>query len=218
MRKIVLYCLIWIGAWQASAQKFIYKSDKFDELSKNHKTLAILPFFANLKLESNKELDKKQLLALAEKEGHAVQEALETYFLKRKKKKKFTVTFQSVGKTNAILKRNGIDYNNLKIYTGAQLAEILKVDGIINGNLTLNALLSEGVSTSFSLVDYFLGKSKYGRIAIKISDGDSGKLIWKYEKEINRKSGRNTGELIDIMMRKASRRFPYEKERRRDKK
>lgn len=215
MRNLFFLGVLFGAMMQLSAQKFIYKSNKFEELSKHHKSLAILPFFAQLDLESSQGLSKEQLLALAEKEGHAVQEALETYFLKRKKKKKFTVSFQSIDQTNALLLKNNIDYKNLKVYTGNQLAEILNVDGIINGNLTLNALLSEGVSTSFNLVDYFLGKSKYGRIAVKISDGATGKLIWKYEKEINRKSGKNTYELIDIMMRKASRRFPYEKDKKR---
>jgi hypothetical protein len=43
-------------------------------------------------------------------------------------------------------------------------------------------------------------------------------LIWKYEKQINKKSGKNTTDLIDLMMKMASRKFPYDRERPRDRK
>ena len=67
-------------------------------------------------------------------------------------------------------------------------------------------------------MDYFLGDANYGRIGVKISDGTTGKLLWKYEKEINKKSGRNTNDLIDRMMKLAARKFPYDREKRRDRK
>ena len=95
-----------------------------------------------------------------------------------------------------------------------ELCNILGVDGIISGNLTLRALISKGVPENpFDFFSLFK-KSDYGRIAIKISDGKTGKLLWKYEKTITRKSGRNTKAIIDAMMRKLSRKFPYDRERK----
>ena len=123
--------------------------------------------------------------------------------------------FQNIEDTNAILSQNGIDYNNLDIYTTQELCKILKVDGIISGNLHLNILLSEGVPTDFSLLDYFSGDANYGRIGVKISDGNTGKLLWKFEKGITKKTGKNTTELIEKMMKMASRKFPYDKEKKR---
>jgi hypothetical protein len=153
---------------------------------------------------------------LEEKEGYAVQNALETYFGRGKKRKKFTVAFQNSEDTNALLAKKNISYNNIDRYTIRELASVLGVDGIISGNLDINVLLSEGLPEDFSFMDYILGDADYGRIGIKISDGDSGKLLWKYEQEINKKSGKNTDDLIDKMMKKAARRFPYDKESRRD--
>src|SRR5690606_38549005 len=159
-----------------------------------------------------------ELKDLREKEGYAVQDALETYFSKRKKKKKFSVEFQNTKNTNAILKQNGISYDNIDVYGVKELAQILEVDGIISGTLDLNVLLSKGVPTEFSLLDYINGDANYGRIGVKISDGMTGKLLWKYEKQINKKSGKNTTDLIDLMMKLASRKFPYDRERPRDRK
>lgn len=178
--------------------------------------LAILPFLTHLDLKDD--MTKEELRALEKKEGLAVQDALETYFSRRKKKKKFSVEFQNTENTNAMLAQNNISYENMDVYTIKELSEILKVDGIISGNLDLNVLLSKGVATKFSIIDYFLGEADYGRIGMKISDGGSGKLLWKYEKKINKKSGKNTDDLIDRMMKLATRKFPYDREKRREKK
>lgn len=212
MMKRTLLLFFFLGLAGASAQKDIYLSNHFQELSNDHKVLAIIPFFTHLDLEqavSNREQDR-----LEEKEGYAVQDALETYFGRGRKRKKFSVSFQNSEDTNALLLQNDISYSTIDRYTIKELAGILGVDGIISGNLDVNVLLSDGVPAEFSFLDYILGDANYGRIGIKISDGNTGKLLWKYEQEITRKSGKNTDELIDKMMKKAARKFPYDKEGR----
>ena len=196
MKKLFVL-MLFLSGMLGSAQKNIYEHKNFDYLSQNHKVLAILPFLTNLELKHD--IDK------------------ETYFSNRKKKKKFSVEFQNTKNTNAILAQNNITYENIDIYTTKQLSEILQVDGLISGSIDLNILLSKGIPTEFSFVDYFLGDSNYGRIGIKISDGDSGKLLWKYEKKIDKKTGKNTYDLIDKMMKLATRKFPYDREKKKDK-
>ncbi|SDL92780.1 hypothetical protein SAMN04488514_103413 [Kriegella aquimaris] len=214
--KKILFPLLALSFLFVSAQKNIYESQKFDDLSQKHEILAILPFLTNLDLKDG--ISKTELRVLEEKEGYAVQNALETYFSQRKKKKKFSVDFQNTQNTKAILAQNKINYENIDVYTVKQLSEILGVDGIISGNMNLNVLLSKGIPTEFSFMDYFSGNANYGRIGIKISDGQTGKLLWKYEKEINKKSGKNTTDLIDRMMKLATRKFPYDREKKRDRK
>lgn len=216
MTKTIVSILLLAWGTSLYSQKNIYESPKFDALSADHKVLAILPFMTNLDLKDK--VSKEELKKLEEKEGDAVQDALETYFSQRKKKKKFSVDFQNVKNTNAILAQHNITYENIDVYTVKDLSEILGVDGIISGTIDLNILLSKGISTDFSFMDYFSGDANYGRIGIKISDGASGKLLWKYEKEINKKSGKNTHDLIDHMMKMATRKFPYDRERKNDRK
>ncbi|SFR50061.1 hypothetical protein SAMN04490243_2336 [Robiginitalea myxolifaciens] len=215
MRITVILVLLLFTAFPqiGNAQKDIFLSNRFEQLSEDHKILAILPFFSRLDLDE--ELSESELKRLEEKEGYAVQEALEHYFGRGRKRKKFTVEFQNADDTNALLRRNNIDYSNIDRYTIKELSELLGVDGIISGNLDVNILLSDGLPSDYSFLDYILGDANYGRIGIKISDGNSGKLLWKYEQEISRKSGKNTEELIDKMMKKATRKFPYDKEGRR---
>ncbi len=210
MKKLLFITLLACGTL-INAQKNVYESIKFDALSKDHHVLAIIPFITRLALEEN--ISNEESKKLAKNEGYAVQDALETYFGLGQKKKKFTVDFQNIKNTNAILAQKNITYNNIDTYTIKELAEILEVDAIVSGNLDINILLSKGIPIEFSFMDYFLGDSNYGRIGIKISDGKTGKLLWKYENEINKKSGRNTADLIDKMMKKLVRKFPYDKER-----
>ena len=212
----ILLAFVLLSTVTINAQKNIYESPDFDKLSEDHNVLAIIPFLTNLDL--NETVSKVEQKRLEENEGYAVQNAFETYFSKRSKKKKLPVEFQNVKNTTAILAQNNITYENIDIYTTKQLSEILGVDGIISGTLDLNILLSNGIPTEFSFTDYFSGGANYGRIGVKISDGDSGKLLWKYEKKIDKKTGKNTTDLIDRMMKLAIRKFPYERERKRDRK
>jgi len=209
MKKLLLLACLLTWSW-AGAQKNIYLSTHFEGLSKDHKVLAIIPFFTHLDLDDPH--SATELKRLEEKEGYAVQDALETYFGRGRKRKKFTVSFQNSKDTNALLSQHNITYENIDRYTIRDLAEVLQVDGIISGNLDINVLLSDGVPSEISFLDYILGEADYGRIGIKVSDGATGKLLWKYEQEISRKSGKNTDDLIDKMMKKAARKFPYDKE------
>lgn len=207
---IISFCLLLFTSL-GIAQKSVYQSDSFESLSKDHKTLAILPFSARLELGNQGEVAEAKMRELEMQEGYAVQSALETYFLRRDKRRDYRIDFQNVKNTNALLKKAGITPENMDIKTTQELSEILGVDGVVTGDVTLNALISEGVDTSFSLIDYFSGKSDYGRIAIKLSDGKTGKLLWRFEQIIDRKSGKNTTAIIDKMMRKSTRKFPYDK-------
>ncbi|MBC2840018.1 hypothetical protein [Robiginitalea sp. SC105] len=212
MKEILALLTLALCVTGVTAQKNIFQSNRFDQLSSDHRVLAIIPFFTHLDLDQ--ELSRGEQQRLEQKEGYAVQDALETYFGRGKKRKKFSVDFQNSKDTNALLAQNNISYDNIDRYTIRELAQILGVDGIISGNLDVNVLLSDGVPSDFSFLDYILGDADYGRIGIKISDGDTGKLLWKYEQEISRKSGKDTDDLIDKMMKKAARKFPYDKEGR----
>jgi|TARA_B110000977_G_C11074673_1_gene490713 hypothetical protein len=193
----------------ALGQKNIYENKQFKNISASHQSIAILPFLASVNLAQ--ELSNEMQLELEASEGYAVQEALETYFLKIEKRKKYRVDFQNIKDTNVFLKKREVGYNSLDIYSIKELGDILGVDAIISGTITLNVQLSRGDAKKFKLLDYVTGNAKYGRIGIKISDVKTGKLLWKYEKQIDRKTGKNTVDLIGSMMRQASRKFPYEK-------
>ena len=189
----------------------IYTHPDFDQLAKDHQTLAIIPFDATVKLRPKqmKELSSEDLARMEEQEGASVQSALESYFLKRKSKHNFTVDFQEVSRTNALLAKNGITYETLAEYTTEDLAKILGVDGIVSGMLTTDKPMSEGGAVALGLLTGISMPTNSGKVAVKINDGATGALLWKYEKALSRDLGSDTNQIVNALMRKASRKFPY---------
>ena len=55
-----------------------------------------------------------------------------------------------------------------------------------------------------------VGPTNTGNCTINIHEAKAGKLLWRYEKELSRGLGSNTNTIINAMMRKASKVFPYE--------
>lgn len=146
-----------------------------------------------------------------ESEGLAVQQALAYYFESKSNSKDLSVLFQPLGLTQKKLQLAGLDYRSIGQKSSKELAQILEVDVLISGNLSLSVLLSDGIDNDFNWVDLWIMAPEFGRLAIKISDGKTGKLLWRYEKAIDRRSGKNTKELIEKLMKQAARSFPYYK-------
>ena len=200
----------------ASAQtREIYTSPKFKLLTKDHKTLAVLPFRTTLQLrpaEVKKNGGIEGVRVLEEREGLGVQSALQSYLLKQKVDNDITVDVQDVAKTNALLAKNGMTSEKTLTMTMEELAQMLGVDGVISGTFESSQPMSGGAAVAMLMVGGFSGPTNTGKLVININDGRSGELLWKYDKSLSRGFGSDTNSIITTIMRKASRQFPYSKE------
>ena len=200
----------------ASAQtREIYTSPKFKLLTKDHKTLAVLPFRTTLQLrpaEVKKNGGIEGVRVLEEREGLGVQSALQSYLLKQKVDNDIIVDVQDVAKTNALLAKNGMTSEKMLTMTMEELAQMLGVDGVISGTFESSQPMSGGAAVAMLMVGGFSGPTNTGKLAISINDGRSGELLWKYDKSLSRGFGSDTNSIITTIMRKASRQFPYSKE------
>lgn len=189
----------------------IYVNPEFNQLASDHRKIAILPFKVIMKLRPKQmqQMTREQLAQMQKDEGLAVQSALQTYFLKRKERHDFRVSFQDLATTNAHLAKNNITVDELDKYTPAELADILEVDAIITGILSTEKPMSEGASAALGVIVGFYGPTNSGKCTININDGATGDLLWKYEKTLSRSLGSDTNTIINTMMRKASRQLPY---------
>jgi hypothetical protein len=211
MKIIPFFGLIVISSLGFSQSREIYVNPEFNTLAKDHKVVAILPFKAIVKLRP-KEMEKmttERFQQLQRDEGLAVQSAVHSYFLKRKAQHDFSISFKDINTINALLKRNNITEDELDRYTPKELAEILEVDAIITGVLLTDKPMSEGASVALGLLVGVYGPTNSGKCTININDGQSGELMWKYEKTLSRSLGSDTNTIINTMMRKASRQLPY---------
>jgi hypothetical protein len=191
--------------------KAIYVNPDFAKLARSHKQLAILPFDVTMDLRPKEraQITDEQMREMEINEGEGVQSALHSYFLKKKGQNEFKVDFQDPRKTNAELTKAGIDLNNVREHTPAELAKLLGVDGVVWGDLHTTKPMSEGASVALGLLVGVWGPTNAGSISIQISDGDSEEILWKYDKTLSREFGSDINTVVDAMMRKASRKFPY---------
>jgi hypothetical protein len=189
----------------------IYKSAEFDGALAKHRTVAILPAEVTMKLRPNetKKMTREQMDDLAMKNAFDIQEKMYGWFLRRGEKYHYTVSFQDVTKTNARLKEAGIEYKDLRSTDRSRIAKILGVDAVIQDRAEMDKPMSEGASAAIGVLTGSWQTTNRVQTTINIHDGKSGDLLWKYDYEASGSVGSSTGNLVDALLRNASKKFPY---------
>jgi hypothetical protein len=132
-----------------------------------------------------------------------------TWFLKRSDKFKYTVSFQDISRTNALLLQAGLDYDHIQTKTKDELARLLQVDAVISTKATMEKPMSEGAAIVVGVLIGSWGNTNQVQTAISINDGITGELIWKYDHIASGSVGSSPERLVTDLMRNASRKFPY---------
>jgi hypothetical protein len=213
MRKN-LFLLVLLTATTLVSQTNLYENPKFDEIAKNHKSIAILPFIATVELrpKQKEKLTEKEFKQLEMNEGISIQTAMYSWFLKRKKRGDMTtIEIQDPSKTSALLNKNNINQENQKNYTPEELAQLLGVDAIITGTFRTNKPMSEGVSAAIGVLFGVWGSTNTATINMSVNNAVDGILLWNYNKKVRGSLGSSSDDLINTLMRKASRRLSYTK-------
>lgn len=109
--------------------KQVFTSPKLKEAVAKHKTVAILPYTATISYKKQpKDFNAEANKADEQKLALQMQQGMYTYMLR--KAKDYTVSFQDVERTNALLKQKGI-YDKLNELTQDSVAKVLGVDAVI---------------------------------------------------------------------------------------
>lgn len=209
--KLFILGILCFFAFSANAQTRLYEHPQFEEIAKNHKILAILPFEASVKLRPKqmKEITAEQLQEMAEDEGLAIQNSMYTWFLTRQKRGKLSLNVQDPKRTRVILQDNNI--TDPSRHTPEELAEILGVDAVISGTFETDKPMSEGASIALGLLVGFWGSTNSATVNMSVNNSVDGELLWNYNKRVAGSLGSTTDALINKLMRKASRRLAYTK-------
>lgn len=210
---LLLFCFISFSYTMVS-QTNLYENPDFDEITKSHKIIAILPFISQVKLRPNqmKDMTPEHLSKLERSEGEGIQSAMYSWFLQRKKKGDLqSLEIQDPSVTTAMLNKQNIDYATLKNFTPQELANILEVDAIISGEFHTDKPMSEGTAVAIGLVAGFWGSTNSATINMSVHNSKDGVLLWNYNKKVSGTSFSSSEDLVNTLMRKASRRFGYTK-------
>lgn len=192
----------------SQASKQIFEGPNLKTLVKKAEKVAILPFSVNI---SYKKMPKGMDAATIEKDEQderiGMQQGMYTFLLR--KSKDYSVTFQDVDRTNSILKRAGI-FNDYDAITADSLCKLLGVDAIIKSSWSYTKTGSEAGAIASALL---LGMSKStasGQLIMQVYSGFDGELAWRMAKEMNESAFSSANELMERMMRKVGRNFPFE--------
>jgi hypothetical protein len=189
----------------------IYQSSNFSSALAKHKTVAILPAEVTMQVRPNeaKKMTPEQLDDLATKTGYDIQEKMYGWFLRKADKYSYTVKFQDVIKTNALLKQAGINYSDLKTTDRAKIAQLLGVDAVLQDRTSMEKPMSEGAAVAIGVLVGAWGATNKVQTTINIHDGKSGDLLWKYDYQASGSVGSSSTQLVDALMKNASKKFPY---------
>lgn len=211
MKKLFLTAFFAFLGVTLLAQTRLYVNPKFPEIAKHQKIIAILPFKVSINLRPNqmKKISPQQLNEMQLNEGKGVQTALFSWFMKRSQKGKLTVQVQEPVVTNVMLKKAGIDQKNIDSYTPVDIAKILGVDAVIMGTLKTTKPMSEGLSAAMGVLIGFWGATNRATMNLFIYNSGDNMVLLNYNKGIRGSLGSSTQDLVNILMRKASRRIAY---------
>ncbi len=106
---------------------------------------------------------------------------------------------------------SGVTIDNYDQYEPIDLAKILEVDAVVMGTFETNKPMSEGASIALGALLGFWGSTNKAVINIFIYNAEDGELLVNYNKGVSGSIGSSTEDLINTLMRKASRRIAYTK-------
>ncbi len=195
---------------QFEGSKQVYSSPKLQAAIPTHKTVAILPFNATISYKKlPKNFDEAANKAEQNTMATNLQQGMYTYLLR--KASDYTVNFQDVERTNALLKQKGL-YDKLNEITQDSLCKALRVDAVVKCSYAYERTGSEGAAIAKTvLFGPAFGKTGSGSLTMQIYNGKDGDLLWRFYKEMNENITSSANEVMERMMRKVARNFPYAK-------
>lgn len=206
-----LFVALFSGLVLAACGPSIYKASDFSNVARTHKEVAILPASVSIQLRPNeaKRTTPEQLEKNEMSTGNAIQEKLYGWFLRRSDRYGYTVKFQDVSQTNALLKEANISYADLQTKSKSELAKLLGVDAVISASVRTDKPMSEGVAVALGAVFGVWGATNGAYTTINIHEGQKGGLLWKYDYQASGSVGSSPENLVNALMRNASKKFPY---------
>ena len=193
------------------AQTKLYLHPDAENYAKTTESFAIIPLRVQVKLRPKqlKEFTQEQIIQMGKDEALDIQKGMQTWFLARKKRGEFSGDVQNPTRTNALLTKEGIDIHDVGAYTPEELGKILGVDCVIMGSFETSKPMSGAAALGVALVFGFGGATQSATCNLDFYDTRDGELVVNYLKQIKGGLGSNSQDLINILMRKVTRRIPY---------
>ena len=185
----------------------VYEAPEAANRVAEHQIIAVLP--ADVTIKGRPKDDPEVLKQLAEVERTNFQYEIVGWMFRRKQQGRMFVDILDVQTTNARLTEAGFFDGNTDTYTPAEWAAILDVDAVVTSNFQLSKPMSDGANLAVGFLTGFWGASNRTDVGMNIIDAQSGRLLWHYDWMNQNTAFGSHEELVNQLMRNASRRMPY---------
>ena len=165
-----------ISFGQFEGGKQTYNSPRLKDEIQKHKKVAILPFEASITYKRppknyDSSANRNEEINIA----RDLQHSMYTYLLR--KGEKYSVSFQDVDRTNALLKSHGI-YFKLDELTHDSICKVLGVDATVKCRYSYEKTASEaGAIAKTILCGSMGGKTGSGGLTMQLYNGSDGELL-----------------------------------------
>lgn len=193
----------------AQSAKQVFESPDLPNLVSTAKTVAILPFKVSISYKkAPKGMTLEQTKDNEKAESTQMQEGMYTYLLR--KSKDFSVSFLEVDRTNALLRKANV-FDRVDELTADTLCKILGVDALIKSSYSYQKTGTQGGAIATSLIFGVSTNTGSGQLVMQINRATDGAMMWRMSKEMNEGAFSSANELMERMMRKVGRNFPFQK-------
>jgi len=183
----------------------IYHSPDSKSKAIKHQIIAIAP--PKVSIAARKKVDAAALKEQQKTESTNFQKEMYSWMLRRKMQNKIFVEIQDVETTNAKLRKLG--YFEDTPMSPNDICKALGVDGIITSNYSLTKPMSDGAAIALGLVLGVFGSTNNTTVTLEIHDNEAKKLLWNYNHKLSGGVGSSSAQLVDNLMRHASKKMPY---------
>lgn len=209
--KTFLSFILLISSIAIYGQTKLYVHPEADVYVASTKTIAILPLDTSVKLRPKelKDLTPEQIKEIENAEALNIQKAMYSWFLTREKRGELLVDVQNPSITNSLLKDAGIEPLKAFEELPRKICEILGAEVLVTGTYSTNKPMSDGAALGLALFG-FVGATENATVNMDFIHKDN-EVVVNYFKNVKGGLGSSADDLINILMRKVSRRIPYTK-------
>jgi hypothetical protein len=192
----------------------VYTNQNFENYQAQHRLLAILPPTVSINALAFKPGTEPSAIRAQEgTESELLYRQLYSQLLKQFGKDRYTIEFQDIEETQAMLAKAGIDATTIRSKTKTELATALGVDAL----LSLRVYRDQPMSTGEALFSVLVaGASMKHEVQANLSiyDGESGQLLWNFDHLIGGGLVSSAEGMTRSLMTSVSKKFPYRKPKR----
>ena len=184
----------------------IYEAANVDSVTSRHQIIAIIP--PSVAIKGRPKDDQAQLEAAAREDTYTFQREIYSWMLRRKQQGRIRrLEIMDPETTNAKLERAGWSLDDRSL-TPAEIAAALQVDAIVTTRFNMSKPMSQGAAIALGLLAGVSGATNATTVNMDIHDAEEG-MVWNYDWEASGGVFNKPEDLINALMRNASKRMPY---------